>query len=81
MHTGASIEKVMPMPKKSGLGLQRPSVTGLAAYGVEQQGHHLMATDSTSNYISFFDLRMIMDKLDLRHNRTSNIKSINNDQN
>jgi len=43
------------------LSLKRPSVTGLVTYGAESDAHHLIATDSTSNLISFFDLRMIMD--------------------
>ena len=49
------------------LSLQKPTITGLAAYGADQESHHLLATDSTSNQISFFDLRMIMDQLDMRH--------------
>lgn len=77
---GGAIGQAMPGGKKpsSALSLQRPSVTGLAAYGAEQEAHHLMATDSTSNQISFFDLRMIMDQVDSRHYQSGNAKSNRN---
>ena len=54
------------------MGLCKPSITGVCCYG----GDHLLVTESTTNQVSIFDLRMILDQLDAKYEQISMNKSL-----
>ena len=49
------------------LSLQKPSITGLASYGSQSDSHHLVSCESTNEALSFFDMRMLVDQMDVRN--------------
>lgn len=48
----------------SNFGLSKPSITGISVYGDDQDSPYILTSESTSNTLTLFDMRMVLDQID-----------------